>query len=128
MTRCAGIKADGERCKGVAIHGYQWCAAHHPDYQEQRRRNAQKGGKRGGRGRAGPPEVRAVQGQIRSVISEVLSGSVDKGTGSVVFAGFSVLLRAIEQERRLRELEEIEARIAGLEEAYGNRGSNRRWG
>ena len=51
MSLCAGIKADGGRCGAQAITGNQWCFSHHPDYEEQRRRRASKGGRRGGRGR-----------------------------------------------------------------------------
>jgi hypothetical protein len=54
LSVCAAIKPDGARCKARAMKGSQWCFNHHPDYSQERQRNASKGGRRGGRGRPGP--------------------------------------------------------------------------
>jgi hypothetical protein len=115
MARCAAIKASGERCKAQAMTGYQQCYIHAPELAEKRKHTNRKGGRTGGRGRTGPGEVRKIQNQIRAVIGKVLDGSLNKGTGSVVFAGFHTLLRAVEVERRLVELSELEGRMAELE-------------
>jgi hypothetical protein len=50
MAQCSAIKRDGTRCKGIAIEGYEWCYAHHPDYSEERRRNANRAVVREGAG------------------------------------------------------------------------------
>ncbi len=69
-----------------------------------------------------------VRGEIRGVLSGVLSGTINRSVGSVLFQGFNTLLRAVEVERRLRELDEIEERLEALEQreaarktSYGNR-------
>jgi hypothetical protein len=51
MGICSAIKANGQWCGGRAIDGSQWCWNHNPAHVEARRRNASKGGRRGGRGR-----------------------------------------------------------------------------
>ena len=51
MTRCTAIKPNGERCKGRAIQGSEWCWNHDPAHADERRRHGSRGGKRGGRGR-----------------------------------------------------------------------------
>src|SRR3954470_11518594 len=108
MARCARIKADGERCKGVAIQGYEWCVAHHPDYQEQRRRNASKGGKRGGRGRGDSSEELS---EIKVLLQELTDRvTFVEGTeylpanhAAVAAQLINTRLRAIELERKLKE-------------------------
>jgi hypothetical protein len=114
-ARCCAIRADGGACRGVPIRGSEWCAAHDPALQEQRRQGSRKGGRRGGRGRTGPAEVRKIQAEIRSVINDVIGGSLNKGTGSVAFMGYNTLLRSVEVERRLVEQAELEQRMLALE-------------
>jgi hypothetical protein len=58
----------------------------------------------------------------------VLEGTVDKATGSVVAQILGVLIRGIEQERKIREQDELEARLAVLEARYRQQGGGRRWG
>jgi hypothetical protein len=48
MSKCSAIKANGQRCRGRAIDGSQWCWNHNPADAEVRRRNASRGGRRGG--------------------------------------------------------------------------------
>jgi hypothetical protein len=114
MAVCAGIKADGGRCKAQAIHDSQWCFNHHPDYEEQRRRRASKGGKRGGRGRPSS-ELARLQARFEELAEQVLSGEVERGVGAVAAqllngarACVATRLKAIEQEDVLERLEELE--------------------
>jgi hypothetical protein len=58
----------------------------------------------------------------------VLEGSTDKAVGAVVSQILNVYLRALEQERKWKELGEIEAQISTLEEQARSQGDNRRWG
>ena len=48
MGKCTAITRGGDRCRGVTIEGSDYCYAHHPDHEQDRRRAARKGGKRGG--------------------------------------------------------------------------------
>jgi hypothetical protein len=61
MSLCAAIKPDGVRCKARAMQGSQWCFNHHPAHSDERRRNASKGGRSGGRGRPAKSGTEGVQ-------------------------------------------------------------------
>jgi len=45
----------------------------------------------------------------------VQRGKLDRGVGAVVFQGYNTLLRAVEVERKVREVDEIDERIAAME-------------
>jgi hypothetical protein len=62
------------------------------------------------------------------VLGGILKGKIPRGTGSVLFMGFNVLLRAIEVERKIREQDELEDRIAELERIAGPDKGGRTWG
>jgi hypothetical protein len=85
-------------------------AAHHPDYQERRKAGARRCCKARGAG-----ELAEIKSEIRSEIGSVQSGKLDRGVGAVVFQGYNTLLRAVEIERKVRELDELEERIASME-------------
>jgi hypothetical protein len=63
------------------------------------------------------------------VISNALSGEIERGVAAVVFQGYNALLKAVETERKIREQEEILERIERLEQAAANEGGREgRWG
>ena len=114
MSVCAAIKPDGARCKARAMKGSQWCFNHHPDYAQERQRNASKGGRRGGRGRP-VSELSRLQARFEELAEQVLSGEVERGVGAVAAqllngarACVATRLKAIEQEEVLERLEELE--------------------
>jgi hypothetical protein len=116
MAQCAAIKANGERCKGMAIDSSEWCYQHSPAHAQERRRNASKGGKRGGRGRPSPAgELEEVKGLLRGLTEDVLSGKRDKSVATVANLLLNTRLRAVELERRWREVQELEGRLEALE-------------
>ena len=114
MGRCAGITAAGDRCKAEAMPEAEWCWNHHPDYEQARRRRASKGGKRGGRGRP-QAELSEIKHRLSDLADEVLAGEVDKGVAAVASQVLNVYLRAVEQERKIKETEDLEDRIEALE-------------
>jgi hypothetical protein len=116
MAQCAGIKRDGRRCAVVVGPGQSHCYAHDPDRWQERRRNASRGGRSKGQGELGELKKR-----IRSLAVEVLDGSVDRGRAAVANQLYNTLIRAIEQERKQRELEELAGRLEALEEVLGRR-------
>jgi hypothetical protein len=124
LSRCSAIKGNGERCKGMAIRGYEWCPAHHPDYQDRRRRAASKGGRTGGRGR-GQTELQEVKALLAELTARVLGeeGAEPLETGPAAVANqlTNTRLRAIELERKIREQEEVEARLEALESVLKRR-------
>lgn len=112
---CSFIKAGGERCRGIATSGAEYCYAHDPARADERSRNASKAGRAGGNGRPGGDVLAQLRQEIRGVIVGVLKGTILTGTGSVLFQGFNVLLRAVEVERKIREQDEVIERIEALE-------------
>src|SRR5215217_2512792 len=108
MAQCAAIKANGERCKGVAIDSSEWCYQHSPAHAQERRRNASRGGKRGGRGRPSPAgELEEVKAPLRELTEDVLSGKRDKSIATVANLLLNTRLRAEELEGRLEALEGV---------------------
>ncbi len=99
MTTCAALRAGGGRCKGIAMEGHEHCYSHRPDLAGERKQNASKGGRSGGRGRP-QTEIAAIKQQIRSVIAGVIGGKIPQGPGAVALQGYNTLLRATEAERR----------------------------
>ena len=118
MSMCAAIKPNAARCKARAMKGSQWCFNHHPDYSEERRHNASKGGKRGGRGRpagSGVEGLQDIKDLLKSLTDEVLSGDVERATAIAANQLLNTSLRALELERKWKEIEEIEARLKAVE-------------
>jgi hypothetical protein len=114
MARCSGSRADGGRCGAQAIRSSEYCVNHHPDYEDARRRRNSKGGRRGGRGRP-QVELANIKQRLSDLADDVLDGEVDKGVAAVVSQILNVYLRAIELERKIKEVDELEARIEALE-------------
>lgn len=120
MAKCTAITQGGTRCKRIAIDSSDYCYAHHPDHADDRKRAAQKGGKRGGRGRPSPAtgELVRLQGEFEEIVGKVLSGEVERGDGAVVAqllngarACVLGLLKAREQEELLERVEVLEERF-----------------
>ena len=121
--RCAAITKAGVRCKLDATNG-SYCWSHAPENEEARRKRGRKGGKA-----SGASALSETKREIRNVIEGVLDGSIERGKGAVAFQGFNALLKAVEVERRIREQEELEERLARLESLQQqSRPSTRRGG
>ena len=114
MARCAGITAAGDRCKAEAMPEAEWCWNHHPDYEQARRRRASKGGRRGGRGRP-QHETEAIKVLLEDLTERVLAGELETGPAAVANQLVNTRLRAIEQERKNKETEELAQRVEELE-------------
>jgi hypothetical protein len=128
MSVCSGIRADGGRCKAQAIRGSAYCVGHDPNQAEARQRRASKGGKRGGRGRP-QADLTDLKRRISEVIDAVLEGSQDRGRAAVAIQGFNALRAVLEQERKIKETEDLEARIQALEDLQPakSKGAHNRW-
>jgi hypothetical protein len=129
MALCSGIRADGGRCRAQAITGSEWCFNHHPDYKEERRRRASKGGKRGGRGRPSV-ELAGLQARFEDLAEQVLAGEVERGVGAVAGQLLNGARACVRDGLAAREQEELVARLEALEEALerNNSRGGRRWG
>jgi hypothetical protein len=113
MDACTAIKGNGERCRGIPIHGTQWCVAHHPQYDAARKQGGVKGGKRGGRGRPST-EIHMAKSEIRRVIDAIEAGDIETRKAAVMFQGWNLILRALETERNIKETEELAAMVEQL--------------
>jgi hypothetical protein len=126
LTKCSGITQAGTACKGIPIDGSQWCYVHHPDRIEERRRHGSKGGKRGGRTRP-QHEMGTIKALLEDLTGQVLGGELPTGPAAVANQLINTRLRAIEAERKIKETEDLEARIEALERTQGQKGA-RPWG
>ena len=124
MAKCSGITKSGTACKGTPIDDSPYCFVHHPDHMEERRRYGSKGGKRGGRGRP-VNEVGAIKALLSDLTDRVLEGELGTSQAAVANQLINTHLRAIEQERRNKETEELESRIEALEMKTNSRGAGR---
>src|ERR687894_571233 len=114
MALCSSIRTDGGRCGAQAISDSQWCFNHHPDYEDQRRRRASKGGKRGGRGRPAA-EVGDLKDLLSDLYTGVLDGTTEPKVGAVANQIINTRARLLETELKIRESEELEQRLEELE-------------
>jgi hypothetical protein len=118
--RCAGTKRDGTPCTATVEPPQRFCWWHDPANADKRRRAASKAGK------AKPNrELAGIKTRLSDLADDVLTGAVDKGVAAVASQILNVYLRAIELERKIRETEELEERLAALEKGATERGS--RW-
>jgi hypothetical protein len=110
VARCAGQKPDGSPCERIVRASQSYCFAHDPARAEERKRNA-------ARARRARPnrEIVGLKVQLQDIADGVLSGALEPKRGAVGVQALSALIRALEQERRQREFEELEARISELE-------------
>ena len=114
MAACSFIKPSGERCRAQPMRGEQWCYVHHPELADRRQAASRKGGHRGGRGR-GTGEISGIKAQLQDLVTDVLAGDLETGRAAVANQLVNTRLRTIEQERKNKETEELEARIEALE-------------
>jgi hypothetical protein len=112
MAVCAGHKRDGSRCTATVEPPQTYCWWHDPDNAEERRRAASKAGK--SRSNRELPDVKA---QLQDLTRDVLAGDLETGRAAVANQLIDTRLRAIEQQRKNKETEELEARIEALERA-----------
>jgi hypothetical protein len=123
MPKCEATKADGTPCERLIDASAIYCYSHDADRAEQRRRNAAKAGR--GKGPAG--DLVEVKRQLRAIADDVLEGRLDRGSASVAAQVLGVYIRVVEQERKIREQDEILERLEGLERAR-EEGGYGQWG
>jgi hypothetical protein len=128
MGVCAAIKPDGVRCRARAMDGYAYCYNHNPEFADERRLHASKGGKQGGRGRPARPGAEGLQ-DIKDLLvdltSGVLSGEVTRDVAIAANQLLNTSLRALELERKWKEVVELEARLEAVEGVLKDRTGRR---
>jgi hypothetical protein len=116
MPGCRGNKEDGSPCERIVGASQAYCYSHDPARADERRRNASRGGRAKGNG-----ELADLKKQVKDLASDVLEGKVEKGRAAVVNQLINTLIRAIEQERKMREMGELAERLEALEEVLRGR-------
>jgi hypothetical protein len=92
------------------------CYQHDPKRQEERRRNASKGGRS-----KGNPKLARLDKQLEDLAADTLEGKVERGVAAVVNQILNTRARLVELERKIREQEELEERLAALEDVLKRR-------
>ena len=116
MSRCAGFKRDGTRCTATVTPPQTHCWWHDPAHAEQRKKAAAKGG----HGKAAKA-TKALHALLEDLTERVVAGELETSRGAVASQLINTRIRLLEFERRARELDEVEERLAELEGALSAR-------
>lgn len=126
MPVCPGLKRDGGRCTAVVNGPNDYCYQHDPARKDERRRNASKAGR-------GKPsrELAGIKALLADLTDRVLGGEglepLETGRAAVSNQLLNTRLRAVEVERKIKETDELEARLDALEQSQEQKGG-KRWG
>ena len=110
---CTATTQYGRPCQNPAHPGKSVCWTHDPENATQRVRNARAGGV--AVHSPATHEIGELKEELKALIREVKDGEITPGVASVITQLANVLLRGIEQQRKVKESEELEARIEELE-------------
>jgi hypothetical protein len=127
MALCGGVRADGGRCRGVATSASGLCYSHDPDHEQDRRRAAQKGGRRGGRGRP-TSELARLRDRFEALADDVLTGRIERADGAVAGQLLNGARACVRDALAAREQEELVARLESLEAGLEQRPEQRNGG
>ena len=120
---CLGIKRSGGRCTATVKPGDSYCYHHDPARAAERKRAAAKAGRGGG-----SRDVRDLKRRVSDLIDDVLEGRQDRGRAAVAMQGFNALRGVLELERKVKETDELEARLEALERGANDQKGVQRWG
>jgi hypothetical protein len=110
-STCTATKRDGSPCTLPSYGSDGLCWAHDPKNAERRRRGQSRGGKS-----KPSKELAGIKQRLSDLADDVLVAKVDKGVAAVASQILNVYLRSIELERKIKETDELEARIEALEQ------------
>jgi len=123
MPRCSAIKRNGERCRVSVEPGVELCWAHDPRNASQRKRITSKAGK------SKPSrELIGIKERLSTLAEDVLDGATDRADAAVASQVYNVLLRAIGMDLKVKELEEMEAKLEEMEKALERQGEESAYG
>ena len=123
MAKCTFTKWNGDECRGGAVGPSGGCFAHDPAYELDRKRDARRSGKRGGRGRPNPgtADLHRLQSRFGALADKVLAGTVDRADAAVAIQALNGARACIAASARVRELEDVERRLDALEQGQKER-------
>ena len=111
MKKCEAIASSGQRCQRLIKASESFCFSHDPLRAEERRRCASKAA----RAKNAGSELVQIKTRLKELSEDVVAGRLSTAKGSVAAQILGVYLRAVEQERKLKETQEFEERLAALE-------------
>jgi hypothetical protein len=111
VTRCIGVKPDGELCRGVATRASDYCPAHDPGRQEARKRSASKAA----RSKRPQRKIADIKEQVSELIQAVRDQEMERGDAIACGQLFNTVLRAISVGLKVKDVEELEGRLEELE-------------
>jgi hypothetical protein len=114
MNVCRATKVNGEACTLPANGQHGLCWAHDPANREKRRRLASHAA----RAKRTTPrrQIQEIGANLADLYTDVLAGRVSPKVAAVAAQVANTRIRALETERRWHETDELEERIAALEE------------
>jgi hypothetical protein len=110
MPRCAATKLDGSPCERIVGASQSYCYAHDPANADKRKRDAAKAGRSTPNG-----ELKELKGLLKRLTQQVLSGELQTSSVAVANQLINTRLRALELERKWKEIAEFEARLEAVE-------------
>jgi hypothetical protein len=121
--RCAGIKANGDRCNAPVQGGSDWCYNHRPDLAEERKRNAAKAGRSSARARRlkATEELLRLKEVFEGLADKVLAGELDRADAATAGVLLNYARGCVKDGLAAREIEEFEQRLQALEEQQARR-------
>lgn len=122
-ARCRATKRDGTPCTLPSTGPNGLCWAHDPKNAERRRRGQSRGGKA-----KASAEIRDLKKQLEDLVEDVRTGRMERGDAVAVNQILNTRARLIELERKVKETEELEARLDALERAAEGQRGGRSWG
>jgi hypothetical protein len=104
--QCPSLKQNGDRCRGNVPEGKYHCWFHDPANSGKRKRAASKGGK-GNRSKVS----KDLHVLLEDLTERVVSGDLEPYPASVAGSLIGVRLRLLEFERKVKETDELEAKV-----------------
>jgi hypothetical protein len=104
--QCPATKRNGDRCSGSVPEGKYHCWFHDPANSDKRRRAASRGGK-GNRSKISKDLHRLLD----DLTEQVVGGDLEPYPASVAGQLVGVRLRLLEFERKVKETDELEAKL-----------------
>jgi hypothetical protein len=126
MTRCIGVKPNGELCRGVAVRNSDFCPAHDPTRKEARKRSASKAAK----AKKPAREVGDVKLEVAELIRQVRDKEMERADAIACGQLYNVVLRAVSVGLKVHETQVLEARVEELERLLekGEEAGAKPWG
>ncbi|MDP9458528.1 MAG: hypothetical protein M3Q60_22750 [Actinomycetota bacterium] len=112
---CRATTKYGRPCQNAPLPGKEECYSHspEPEHVAQRAKNARAGSHAAHS--PGTTEIQELKDELKALVRDVKDGTVLPGVGAVLNQLLNSMLRAVESERKIRELDDVEERLAVLE-------------